>query len=81
MGKKTVETTIRNLMIEEFEIEEQKIHSEALLKEDMGIESLDVVDLLVLIESNFGLKIKTEEIKKIDTFGKFCDYVYEKTNQ
>lgn len=80
MDRTTVEATIRKFLIEELEIEEHKIHTDALLKDDMGIDSLDIVDIAVLVEEHFGFKIKAEEIKTIDTFGKFCNYIHEKTN-
>ncbi|MGM9805766.1 MAG: acyl carrier protein [Candidatus Aphodosoma sp.] len=81
MDRTAIENTIRNFLIEELEIEEYRIQPEARLKDDMGIDSLDIVDIAVLVESNFGFKVKAEEMKSITTFSRFCDYVYEKTNQ
>ena len=51
-----------------------------LLKEDLGIDSLDFVDIVVIVERNFGFKIKPEEMKGVDTYSKFCDYIETKVN-
>ena len=46
----------------------------------MGIDSLDFVDIVVIVERNFGFKIKPEEMKGVDTYSKFCDYIETKVN-
>ena len=48
------------------------------LKEDMGIDSLDFVDIVVIVEKNFGFKIKPEEMKEVTTLSQFCDYIESK---
>ena len=50
------------------------------MKEDLGIDSLDFVDIVVIVERNFGFKIKPEEMKGVDTYSKFCDYIETKVN-
>ena len=71
---------MRNFLIEDLEIDEEKITPDALLKEDLGIDSLDFVDIVVIVERNFGFKIKPEEMKGVDTYSKFCDYIETKVN-
>jgi acyl carrier protein len=44
----------------------------------MGIDSLDFVDIVVIVEKNFGFKIKAEEMVGVDTYTKFCDYIESK---
>ena len=46
----------------------------------MGIDSLDFVDIVVIVERNFGFKIKAEEMTGVDTLAKFCDYIESKVN-
>ena len=62
-------------MIDELEIDEDKIHDDAKLKDDLGIESLDFVDIVVIVENNFGFKIKPEEMSGVVTLKDFCDYI------
>ncbi|MGN0191399.1 MAG: acyl carrier protein [Candidatus Cryptobacteroides sp.] len=80
MDRKELEEKVRNFLIEDLEIDEEKITPDALLKEDLGIDSLDFVDIVVIVERNFGFKIKPEEMKGVDTYSKFCDYIETKVN-
>lgn len=62
---------INHLMAEEFEIDEQRITPEASLKETLGLDSLDLVDIVVLIEQNFGVTLKGPDFLGIQTFDDF----------
>ena len=72
--------TIRQFLIEEFEVEENKITPEANLKITLGLDSLDYIDLVVVIESNFQFKVKPEDFVNIITYQDFCNYVVSKVN-
>jgi acyl carrier protein len=50
---------INGFLIEEFEVEPGKITSEANLRETLQLDSLDYIDLVVVIESHFGFKVST----------------------
>ena len=78
MIRTEIEAKVKDFLINELEIEEDVIFPEAKLKEDMGIDSLDFVDIVVIVEKNFGFKIKAEEMVGVDTFTKFCDYIESK---
>ena len=80
MHRTEIEEKVRNFLIEELEIEPDNIFPDAKLREDMGIDSLDFVDIVVIVEKNFGFKIKAEEMAGVDTFSKFCDYIETKIN-
>lgn len=79
MNRVEIEEKVKNFLIEELEIDEEKIFPEAKLKDDMGIDSLDFVDIVVIVEKNFGFKIKAEEMVGVDTYSKFCDYIDRKS--
>lgn len=66
---------IKGFLVEEFEVDVEKILPEANLKETLGLDSLDYIDLVVVIESNFGFKVKPEDFVGIVTFQNFYDYV------
>ena len=66
---------IRQFMLEEFEVEDEKITPDANLKHTLGLDSLDYIDLVVVIESNFRFKVKPEDFANIITYQDFCDYV------
>ena len=69
---------IKEFMIEDLEIDEEKITDNALMKEDIGIDSLDFIDSVVIVEKKFGFKIKPEEMKPVKTFVQFVDYIEKK---
>ena len=75
MDRKQIEEKVRNFLIEDLEIDEDKIFDDARLKEDMGIDSLDFVDIVVIVDKNFGFKIKPEEMSGVVTLKDFCDYI------
>lgn len=80
MDKKEIEEKVRNFLIEDLEIDEEKIAPNATLKDDMGIDSLDFVDIVVIVEKTFGFKIKPEEMQDIKTLDQFCDYIHSKVS-
>jgi acyl carrier protein len=66
---------INQLLVDEIEIDETQIHPAADLKNDLGIDSLDFVDLFVIIENNFGFKMKAEEMAEVKTLQDFYTYI------
>jgi acyl carrier protein len=80
MTRTEIEEKVREFLIDDLEIDEEKIAPEALLKEDLGIDSLDFVDIVVIVEKKFGFKIKPEEMAEVKTLNQFCDYIEQKVN-
>lgn len=78
MTREEIEEKVKGFMIEELELEEDALVAEALLKEDLGIDSLDYVDIVVIVDKIFGFKIKPEEMTDVKTLGQFCDYIESK---
>jgi len=75
MEKQEIVEKINHFLVEEFEVEPVKINPEANLRETLELDSLDYIDLVVVIESNFGFKVKPEDFISIATFRDFYDYV------
>ena len=75
MNINEIKDKVRTFLIEEMEIEPDKIADEARLKEDMGIDSLEVVDIVVLVDQEFGFKMKPEDFKDLKTFDQFCQFI------
>ena len=80
MSRQEIEEKVREFLIEDLEIDEDKIVPEGKLKDDLGIDSLDFVDIVVIVEKKFGFKIKPEEMVGITTLKQFCDYIESKVN-
>lgn len=75
METTTIIEKINGFLIDEFEVEPEKITSEANLRETLQLDSLDYIDLVVVIESQFGFKVRPEDFANISTFQTFYDYV------
>ncbi|MBR2253941.1 MAG: acyl carrier protein [Prevotella sp.] len=78
MSIEEVKQKVREFLIEEFEIDEEKIYDDARLKEDVGIDSLDYVDIVVVVKRKFGFKIGQGELTDIKTLGQFYEYISSK---
>ncbi len=78
MTRKDIEEIVKEVLIEDLEIDEENIRPEAHLKEEVGIDSLDFVDIVVIVEKKFGFKIKPEEMAGVTTLSQFCDYIESK---
>ena len=72
---------INGFLAEEFETEQDKITPDAPLKETLDLDSLDYVDLVVIIEGNFGIKVRQEDFVNIHTFSDLYQYVTDRLKQ
>ena len=77
MSIEEINEKVKNFLVEDLEIEEEKIESGARLKEDLGIDSLEVVDVVVLVEDQFGYKMKPEDFKELHTLDQFCKFIQD----
>lgn len=75
MKREEIEEKVKVFLIDDLEVDEAVIKPEAKLKDDLGIDSLDFVDIVVIVERNFGFKIKPEEMAGVETLSDFCDYI------
>jgi len=80
MTDKEIIEKIKNFLAEEFEVEAEKLTPDANLKETLGLDSLDYIDLVVVIEKNFAFKVKPEDFVGISTLQDFCNYVISRVN-
>ena len=78
MEKQELIKKINSALADEFEVEESVITPEAPIKETLELDSLSLVDLVALIESNFGIKIAGSEVSNIKTFASLYDFVFDR---
>ena len=78
MNKDVITDKINDFLIDEFEVEEDDISPDANLKETLGLDSLDFIDLVVAVESNFGVKLVGEDFVNILTLQNFYDLIEKK---
>ena len=78
MSNANIKQKINEILIEEFEVDAEVIKPEASLKESLDLDSLDYVDLVVLIESNFGVKLGEADFAGMVTFQDFYNVIEQK---
>ena len=71
---------INGFLSEEFEVDAAKITPGANLRQVLELDSLDYIDLVVVIENNFAFKVKPEDFVGIITFQDFYDYIVSRVN-
>ncbi len=78
MEREKIISIVNDFLVNEFEVESDDINNDAPLKETLGLDSLDYIDLVVVIESNFGVKLGEADFKKMVTFNDFYSSIEEK---
>jgi acyl carrier protein len=80
MDRENIEKIVNEFLIDEFEIEEELVVGDAKLVDDLGIESLDFVDIVVIIEKEFKFKVKREEMTDVRTLNDLYKYIEDHIN-
>lgn len=78
MNREEIISTTKRFLSEEFEVDENTILPENNLQKTLDLDSLDYVDLVVVIEENLGFKPTADDFKSIDSFDDFYDLVEQK---
>jgi len=78
MEKEKIVAIANDFLINEFEVDGDEINNEAHFKKTLGLDSLDYIDLVVVIESNFGVKLGEADFKEIITFDDFYSTIEKK---
>ena len=66
---------IKSVLVDEFEVELDDISLDANLFTDLELDSLDAIDLMVTLDKELGVEIKTEEMQEMRTIQDVCDFV------
>jgi len=78
MNREQIIETTKEFLSEEFEVDPTTIIADNNLQETLDLDSLDYVDLVVVIEENFGFKVTAEDFKEVVTFEDFYGLVENK---
>ncbi len=66
---------VRSILVEQLGVDEEQVTDDASFQGDLDADSLDLVELIMELEDQFGLKISDEDAQKIATVGEAVDYV------
>jgi acyl carrier protein len=81
MERSDVSERLSGVLVSELGLDAAKINDEAHFEEDLDVDSLGVVELLMALEDEFGVKIPDEEAESIMTVGQAVDLVHGKLNE
>ncbi len=74
---KKIIAAVNQLLEQEFEIDPDLLKPEALLKEDLDLDSLDAVDMIVAIDHEFGIRIEEEQAKDLRILKDIYDIIHD----
>jgi acyl carrier protein len=76
-----VEEKVKNIIVSQLGVNEDEVTNEASFVDDLGADSLDIVELVMAFEEEFGIEIPDEEAEKIRTVGEAISYIEEKAKE
>ncbi len=80
MEKNELIAKMNSVLANEFEVEESALTPDANIKEALQLDSLSLVDMIALVEEEFGVEIKGQNLGQVKTFENLYDFVYDKLN-
>ncbi len=75
MTREEIKRHVNSLLAEEFEIEESEFTPDASLKETLGLDSINLVDLIALVQTEYKITIPVSDLPQIQTFDNLYDYI------
>ena len=69
---------VKKIIVDQLDVEEDKVTEAASITDDLGADSLDVVDLVMSIEEEFDIEIPDDQVEKIKTVGDIVKFIEEK---
>ena len=66
---------VKSILIDQLDVEEEKVTHEASIADDLGADSLDIVDLVMSLEEEFDLEIPDDQVENIKTVGDIVKYI------
>ena len=78
MAKEEIFDKLKELVVDQLGVEEDEVTMEATMQDDRGADSLDLVDLVMSVEEEFGVKVADEDLENIKTVGDIVNYIEER---
>lgn len=81
MSEKSIEQKVKEIIVEQLSVNPEQVTSEARFIEDLGADSLDVVEIVMAFEEEFGVEVPDEDAEKLLTVGEVVKYIEDKVNK
>lgn len=78
MAKEEIFGKLKELVVDQLGVEEDEVTMEASMQDDLGADSLDLVDLVMSVEEEFGVKVADEDLENIKTVGDIVNYIEDR---
>ncbi len=78
MAREEIFDKLKELVVDQLGVEEDEVTMEATMQDDLGADSLDLVDLVMSVEEELGVKVADEDLEKIKTVGDIVNYIEER---
>lgn len=81
MSEKSIDQKVKDIIVEQLSVNAEQVTPEAKFIEDLGADSLDVVELVMAFEEEFGVEVPDEDAEKLITVGDVIKYIEEKDSK
>ena len=75
MAEKTIEQRVKDIIVERLGVKPEQVAAEAKIVEDLGADSLDVVELIMALEEEFSCEVPDQEAEKLRSVGDVVKYI------
>jgi len=77
-AKEEISEKVKQILVEELDVEEGEITPDSCIAEDLGADSLDQMDIVMTIEETFGIEVPDDDLGKLKTYPNVVDYIERK---
>jgi acyl carrier protein len=81
MAEKSIEEKVRDIIVEQLSVNPEQVTPDAKFIEDLGADSLDVVELVMAFEEQFSVEVPDEDAEKLQTVGDVIKYIEDKQDK
>ncbi|MFZ5807355.1 MAG: acyl carrier protein [Verrucomicrobiota bacterium] len=81
MSEKSIDQKVKDIIVEQLSVNPEQVTPEAKFIEDLGADSLDVVELVMAFEEEFGVEVPDEDAEKLITVGDVIKYIEDKESK
>jgi len=80
MGREETTEKVKSIIVEQLGVPPEDVNGEASFIEDLGADSLDIVELIMALEEEYDIEISDEDAEKLQTVGDAVNYIAEHTS-